>query len=218
VRIVVAVTGASGVVYGLRALQQLRLADNIETHLILTKGALETIRLETDFRVEEFESIADVVHRNRDLGATIASGSYRTDGMLVAPCSIKTLSGIANSYADTLVVRAADVTLKERRRLVLLVRETPLHAGHLRLMTKAAAAGAIIAPPVPAFYTRPTTIDDVIAHTVGRALDLLNVPQPHLRRWEGRPASARQLDEATATDCPSASPTSADEQHRLLDG
>jgi 4-hydroxy-3-polyprenylbenzoate decarboxylase len=189
-RLVVAISGASGAVLGFRALEVLREYGGIETHLVVSHGARAAIQEEPSFPVKDVAALADVTHHPADLGASIASGSFRTDGMLVAPCSIKTLSGVANSYADNLVVRAADVTLKERRRLVLLVRETPLHAGHLRLMTEAAAAGAIIMPPVPAFYTHPASLADVVEHTVLRSLELLGVNDLTLRRWTGRGAFA----------------------------
>jgi 4-hydroxy-3-polyprenylbenzoate decarboxylase len=184
-RIIVAITGASGAQYGIAALRALREQPGIETHLVLTRAARATISAEADMSVEQVRDLADVVHSDNDLGSAIASGSFRTDGMLVAPCSVKTLSGIANCYDDTLVVRAADVVLKERRRLVLLVRETPLHATHLRLMTEVTTAGAVVMPPVPAFYTRPASVDDIVTHTVGRALDLFGIDIAGLRRWTG---------------------------------
>jgi 4-hydroxy-3-polyprenylbenzoate decarboxylase len=184
-RIIVAITGASGAQYGIEALRALRAQGGIETHLVLTRAARATIAAETDLSVEQVRELADVVHSDNDLGSAIASGSFRTDGMLVAPCSVKTLSGIANCYDDTLVVRAADVVLKERRRLVLLVRETPLHATHLRLMTEVTASGAIVMPPVPAFYTRPASVDDIVTHTVGRALDLFGIDAAGVQRWTG---------------------------------
>lgn len=184
-RVVVALTGASGAVYGIRALELLRGLPDVETHLVLTKAARATIGYETDRSVAEVRGLADVVHSDHDLGASISSGSFRTAGMLVAPCSVKTLSGIANSYDDTLVVRAADVALKERRALVLLLRETPLHAGHIRLMAEVTAAGAVVMPPVPAFYTRPVTIDDIVEHTVGRALDAVGIETDSVQRWDG---------------------------------
>jgi 4-hydroxy-3-polyprenylbenzoate decarboxylase len=184
-RVIVALTGASGAVYGIRALEVLRAQPGIETHLVMTKAARATIGYETDMSVAEVRALADVVHSDGDLGAPISSGSFRTAGMLVAPCSVKTLSGIATSYDDTLVVRAADVVLKERRRLVLLLRETPLHAGHIRLMADVTASGAIVMPPVPAFYTRPVTIDDIVDHTVGRALDALGIDTGSVQRWDG---------------------------------
>ncbi|MBN9738148.1 MULTISPECIES: UbiX family flavin prenyltransferase [unclassified Pseudonocardia] len=184
-RIIVALTGASGAVYGIRALELLREVPDVETHLVLTKAARATIGYETDRSVADVRALADVVHSDGDLGAPISSGSFRTAGMLVAPCSVKTLSGIASSYDESLVVRAADVALKERRRLVLLVRETPLHAGHLRLMSEVTASGAIVMPPVPAFYARPHSVADIVEHTTGRALDLLDVDTDAVARWTG---------------------------------
>jgi 4-hydroxy-3-polyprenylbenzoate decarboxylase len=184
-RIIIAITGASGAVYGIRALELLRGIPDVETHLVMTKAARATVGYETDRSVAEVRALADVVHSENDLGASISSGSFRTAGMLVAPCSVKTLSGIASSYDESLVVRAADVVLKERRRLVLLLRETPLHAGHLRLMSDVTASGAIVMPPVPAFYTRPASVADIVDHTVGRALDLLDVDTDAVQRWTG---------------------------------
>ncbi|RZT86952.1 4-hydroxy-3-polyprenylbenzoate decarboxylase [Pseudonocardia sediminis] len=184
-RIVVALTGASGAMYGIRALELLREVPDVETHLVLTKAARATIGYETDRSVADVRALADVVHSDGDLGAPISSGSFRTAGMLVAPCSVKTLSGIASSYDESLVVRAADVVLKERRRLVLLLRETPLHAGHLRLMSEVTASGAVVMPPVPAFYARPRSVADIIEHTTGRALDLLDVDTEAVTRWTG---------------------------------
>ena len=183
-RVIVAITGASGAAYGIRALDLLSEA-GVETHLIITRSGLATVRHETDESVQDVKKRASVVHSDSDLGAAISSGSFRVAGMLVAPCSIKTLSGIANSYDENLVVRAADVTLKERRPLVLLLRETPLHSGHLRLMSQAVEAGAIMMPPVPAFYTRPESVDDIVTHTVLRALDLLGLPLENDSRWSG---------------------------------
>lgn len=184
-RLIVAITGASGAVYGIRTLQALRSIEDVETHLVVSRGARATIALETDWAPEDVIALADVVHSERDLGASIASGSYRTMGMLVTPCSIKTLSAVANCHADTLVSRAADVVLKERRPLVLLVRETPLHGGHLRLMLQASEMGAVIFPPVPAFYHRPTGLDDLVNQTVGRALDQVGIETDLVVRWEG---------------------------------
>lgn len=184
-RIIVAITGASGAIYGVRSLEMLRDIEDIETHLVLSKGARATIGHELDLSIPEIANLADVVHPETNLGASIASGSFQTLGMLVAPCSIKALSGIAMSYADNLVTRAADVVLKERRRLVLLVRETPLHAGHLRLMTSATDSGAIIMPPVPAFYHRPQTVLGVVDQTVARALDLFDIDTGMAKRWDG---------------------------------
>jgi len=184
-RFVVAITGASGAVFGIRALEMMREIPGVETHLIITRNGRATIGYETHRAVAEVRGLADVVHSDGDLGSAVSSGSFRMEGMLVAPCSVKTLSGIANCFDDSLTVRAADVTLKERRRLVLLLRETPLHAGHLRLMTQVTSTGAIVMPPVPAFYIRPTSLDDIVDHTVGRALDLLGLPTEQTRRWSG---------------------------------
>ncbi len=182
-RLIVAITGASGIVYGVRALQMLRDVPDVETHLILSPAAIRTALDEIDMDADAIRALADVVHGHRDIGASISSGSFLTAGMLVAPCSVKTLSGIANSYDEELIVRAADVCLKERRRVVLLFRETPLHAGHIALMEQATRAGAILMPPVPAFYSRPRTIEDIVDQTVGRALDLFDVHLPLVRRW-----------------------------------
>jgi len=183
-RVVVAITGASGAEYGVRALDLLDELD-VETHLIITKAGIAALHHETGLSGADVKKRARVVHSPHDLGAAISSGSFRVAGMLVAPCSVRTLSGIANSYDEDLVVRAADVTLKERRRLVLLLRETPLHLNHLRLMTQATEAGAIIMPPVPAFYTRPGSVADIIDDTVRRSLDLLGLDVPNSRRWVG---------------------------------
>lgn len=181
-RVVVGITGASGVVYGIRALELLRQV-GAETHLVLTRAARATLAEETGLRAADVRALADHAHSEHDLGAAIASGSFPTDGMIVAPCSVKTLSAIATSYDDNLLVRAADVTLKERRPLVLLVRETPLHAGHLRLMAQATEAGATIMPPLPAFYTHPATLDEAVTQTTGRVLDQLRIPHPSTARW-----------------------------------
>jgi 4-hydroxy-3-polyprenylbenzoate decarboxylase len=185
-RIIVAITGASGAIYGIRALELLKKVEELETHLIITSSGQRTIAHETDYAVDEVRGLADQHHNPRDIGAAVSSGSFVTTGMLVAPCSVKTLSGIANSYNDELVVRAADVCLKERRRVVLMLRETPLHAGHIDLMARATASGAIIMPPVPAFYTLPRSLDDVVDQTVSRALELLDVAVPGIQRWDGR--------------------------------
>ncbi len=192
--IVIGITGATGAVYGIRLLQVLRDA-GVSTHLVLSRSGALTVQLETSWTVEEVKGLAAVVHKVGDIGAPVASGSFRHDGMIVAPCSMKTLSGIVHSYADTLVVRAADVTLKERRPLVLVVRETPLHVGHLRLMTQAAEMGAVIFPPVPAFYAQPTTIDELVDATVVRVLDQVGFELP-TRRWEG---TEQRLHGATPT-------------------
>ncbi|HEX7004740.1 MAG TPA: UbiX family flavin prenyltransferase [Trueperaceae bacterium] len=181
---IVGISGASGAIYGIRALEVLRDA-GVETHLILSKGARATISLETSLRVEEVKSLASFVHSEQNLAASISSGSFPTDGMLVAPCSIKTLSGIANSYADNLLTRAADVVLKEGRKLVLMVRETPLHRGHLRLMSEACENGAVIMPPVPAFYHQPITLEDIVDQSVGKALDQFGIDAGLFRRWQG---------------------------------
>jgi len=183
-RLIVGISGASGAIYGVRALQVLKDVSDVETHLVLSAAAKRTLVEETEWSVDAVEALADVVHSHRDIGAAIASGSFQTAGMLVAPCSIKTLAGIAHCYADNLLTRAADVCLKERRPLVLLVREMPLHLGHLELMAAAARSGAIIAPPVPAFYNRPATIDDLVDHSVGKALDLFGIGHRLFRRWK----------------------------------
>ena len=182
-RLIVAMTGASGSIYGIRALEALRGIDGIETHLIISPSALYTIAEETDTTVSEIKALADTIHNFKDIGASLSSGSYPILGMLIAPCSVKTMSGIANSYNDNLIVRSADVCLKERRPVVLLLRETPLHAGHIDLMARATRAGAIVMPPVPAFYHRPETIDDIVNQTVGRALDLFGLESDLVMRW-----------------------------------
>lgn len=169
-RLIVAITGASGAIFGIRALERLK-EKGVETHLILSPSALRTIKEETDYSAPKVRALASVVHAFEDIGASMASGSFQTAGMLVAPCSIKTLSGIANSYNDNLVVRSADVCLKDRRRLVLLLRETPLHLGHIELMEQAARYGAVVMPPVPAFHLKPKTIDDLVDQTVDHALE-----------------------------------------------
>lgn len=182
-RIIVAITGASGVIYGVRALQLMHRAHTHETHLVLSPAAIRTLIEETDHTPDEVRALADVVHSHKDIGASIASGSFKSEGMLVAPCSVKTLSGIAHCYSDDLVVRAADVCLKERRRVVLLFRETPLHAGHIALLQQVTQSGAIVMPPVPGFYARPRTLDDIVNQTVGRALDLFDIDAGVVRRW-----------------------------------
>lgn len=184
-RLVVGISGASGIMYGIRLLQVLQPCADVETHLVISRAGRQTITLETDYTVREVEALADVVYRANDIAAAIASGSFITTGMVVIPCSIKTLSAIALSSCDTLLPRAADVTLKERRRLVIVPRETPLHLGHLRLLTQVAELGGIVMPPVPAFYHHPQTIDDIINHTVNRVLDLLEITLPTdlITRW-----------------------------------
>lgn len=183
-RIIVGVTGATGVIYGIRLLEVLR-GLHIETHLVMSEGAKKNIVIETDLDVRYVESIAHTVYPISNLAASISSGSFKTDGMVIAPCTIRTLSGVANSYNENLIIRAADVVLKERRKLVMVVRETPLHKGHLELMRKAADLGGILLPPVPAFYHFPRTIDDLIDHAVGKVLDLLDIEHSLFERWEG---------------------------------
>jgi len=193
-RLIVAITGASGAVYGIRALTALRGVEDVETHLIISAGGRATIAHETDLRVDDVRALADVVHPEGNLSASISSGSFATMGMLVAPCSIKTLAAIAHSYDANLVTRAADVVLKERRPLVLLLRETPLHLGHLRLTVAAAENGAIVMPPVPAFYHRPQSIEDIVDQTIGRALDQFGIDTTLVQRWHGPPPRARDDD------------------------
>ena len=183
-RLIVGISGASGAIYGIRALEVLRAIPEIETHLVITASGRRTIAEETRYKAAEVEALAHVVHDQRDIGASLASGSFRTSGMLVAPCSVKTLSGIAHSYNDNLLTRAADVCLKERRKLVLLVRETPLHLGHLELMAQVTRYGAIVLPPVPAFYHRPKTIDEIVDQSVGKALDQFGIPHRLFKRWK----------------------------------
>lgn len=183
-RLIVGISGASGTIYGIRVLEMLRALD-IETHLVMTKAAEMTLAYETDRKTSEIRELADVTHVIGNIGATISSGSFHTLGMIVAPCSIKSLSEIATGVTSNLLSRAADVTLKERRRLVLLLRETPLHAGHLRSMLQVSEMGGIIAPPVPAFYSRPQSVDDIVDQTVGRALDLFGIDTGRVKRWHG---------------------------------
>ncbi len=190
-RIVVGISGATGPQYGIRILEVLREAD-VESHLVLSKASRRNIVLESDHTVEQVEALADVCHDVEDVGAAIASGSFLTHGMVVAPCSVKTASAIANSYNENLLVRAADVTLKERRRLVILFRETPLHKGHLEILRKCADLGAVILPPMVAFYHRPKTIREIVDQTVGKALDALGVEHDLFRRWSGGDLSVVQ--------------------------
>lgn len=182
--LIVAMTGASGAVYGIETLKALKAA-GVPAHLVLSSAALQTIKLETTMTAKAVRALAAKIYEDDDIAAAISSGSFKTRGMLVAPCSIKTLSGIATSYADNLIVRAADVTLKERRRLVLMVRETPLHKGHLELMAKATDAGAIILPPMPAFYHQPKTVIDIVHQSVGKALDMFDIQHGLFKGWEG---------------------------------
>jgi 4-hydroxy-3-polyprenylbenzoate decarboxylase len=182
--LVVAITGASGVIYGVEMLRVLKELGQ-ETHLIVSEAAGMNIAIETDYSLDEVKALADVVYDNKDIGAAVASGSFRTCGMIVAPCTVKTLSAIANSFTSNLVVRAADVTLKERRKLVLMVRETPLHKGHLDLMSRAADYGAVILPPMPAFYHKPESIMDIIHQSIGKALDQVGIEHNLFKRWTG---------------------------------
>jgi 4-hydroxy-3-polyprenylbenzoate decarboxylase len=184
-RLIIGISGASGVIYGIRLLEVLAQDKSIETHLILTPAAKATITQETDWKARDVEALADVVHAPGNIGASIASGSFETMGMIVAPCSIKSLSAIAHSYSADLLARAADVQLKEDRPLLLLLRETPLHIGHIRLMLQAAENGAIIMPPVPAFYSRPQTVDEIINGTVGRALARIGIKNELYFKWLG---------------------------------
>ena len=186
-RLVIGISGSSGAIYGVRLLEVLHRVPKLETHLVVTKPAEINIVHETGRSVESVKRLATVAYNIDDLAAAISSGSFRTDGMVVAPCSMQSLVAIATSQTTNLLVRAADVTLKERRRLVLLVRETPLHLGHLRLMVAVTEMGAIVMPPVPAFYAKPKTIDDMVNQTIGRVLDLLDLPHDLVRRWQGLP-------------------------------
>jgi len=185
-RLIIGISGASGIVYGVRALEALRRVD-VETHLVMTKAAQVTLAHELSMKVADIQALADVVHRQEDIAASISSGSFQTIGMIVAPCSIRSLSEIASGVTSNLLTRAADVVLKERRRLVLMVRETPLHLGHLRSMAQVTEMGAIVMPPVPAFYARPQTVDDIVNHSVGRALDLFGIDSALVRRWGETP-------------------------------
>lgn len=184
-RLIVAISGASGAIYGIRLLETLSRLPEVESHLVISDPARQTIETETSWTVAQVEKLASQVHDNRDIGATISSGSFETHGMVIVPCSIKTMSSVAMSLNNNLMVRAADVTLKERRRLVLVVRETPLHLGHLRRMTELTEMGAVILPPMPAFYHLPRTLDDIINQTVGKVMDVLNVPNQLFPRWKG---------------------------------
>jgi flavin prenyltransferase len=184
-RLVVGITGASGSIYGIRLLEVLRTTTDIELHLVVSAAGKRTLVEETDYSVADVEALAHQRYDVRDVGATLASGSFRTGGMVIAPCSIKTAAAIAACYADTLIARAADVTLKEGRPLILLVRETPLHLGHLRVLTSLAEMGAVVLPPMPAFYNRPKELDDIINHTVARVLDRLQLPQTLVGEWQG---------------------------------
>jgi 4-hydroxy-3-polyprenylbenzoate decarboxylase len=203
-KLIVGISGATGMIYGIRLLEVLRTIHEVETHLVMSPWARLNIEIETSYTPAEVEALADEVHSYRNQAATISSGSFKTDGMVVAPCSMKTLSAIVNSFADNLLTRAADVVLKERRRLVLMPREAPLHVGHCKLLYEAAQLGAVIAPPMPAFYSHPQTIDDLINHSVGRVLDLFDMDAGILKRWEGqnsrsdKPPENKELDESNA--------------------
>jgi len=183
--LVVGITGASGAVYGIRLLEVLSSIKNVETHLIVSEAAEAIIEYETGRRIKDVRELASFSYDIRDMGAQIASGSFKTDGMIVAPCTVKTMSAIANSYSENLLIRVGDVTLKERRQLLLLVRETPLHIGHLRNMERLCEMGAIIMPPVPAFYHKPQTIEDIVDHTVGKMLDMFGIEHTLFQRWSG---------------------------------
>lgn len=184
-RFIIGISGASGAIYGIRLLEVFRGMDCVETHLIVSNAAKLTIPHETGRSLTDVKALADHNEHNSDLAARVSSGSFPTDGMIVAPCSMKTLSGIVHSYSDNLLQRAADVVLKEQRRLILVPRESPLHVGHCKLLYEAAQLGAIIAPPMPAFYNRPQSVDDIVNHTVGRVIDLLGMDSGIVKRWEG---------------------------------
>ena len=204
-RIIVGISGASGVIYGVRTLEVLEAMADVETHLIMSRFARLNIEIETTHTPQYVESLANEVHSFGNQAASLSSGSFKTDGMVIAPCSMKTLSAIANSLADNLLTRAADVVLKERRTLVLMAREAPLHVGHCKLLYEAAQLGAVIAPPMPAFYNNPETIDDIVNHSVGRVLDLFGLDAGILKRWEGangrpeKPADETRRKRSTKT-------------------
>jgi 4-hydroxy-3-polyprenylbenzoate decarboxylase len=183
VKLIIGVSGASGAVYGIRLLEVLSAVDSVETHLTVTQNAVGIMEFETGRKLEEVQELADKYYHIEDMNAPIASGSFVTDGMIIAPCSVKSLSAVANSYADNLLTRAADVVLKENRKLVLAVRETPLHLGHLENMTKAARLGAVVLPPIPAFYHKPVDINDIVDHSVGKMLDMFGIEHRLFKRW-----------------------------------
>jgi 4-hydroxy-3-polyprenylbenzoate decarboxylase len=183
--LIIGITGATGVIYGIRLLEVLASIDDVETHLILSESSKQIIKYETGKKAEEIEKLADFSYHIDDIGARLASGSFKRDGMIVAPCTIKTMSALANSYSDNLLLRSGDVTLKERNRLVLLVRETPLHIGHIKNMERLCEMGAIIMPPIPAFYHRPKTILDIVDQTIGKVLDLFGIENNLFPRWSG---------------------------------
>jgi 4-hydroxy-3-polyprenylbenzoate decarboxylase len=190
-RLIVGISGASGAIYGIRILEMLRGFEEVETHLVLSRYGRLNIELETTYSPGQVEELADVLHSDSNQAASISSGSFGIDGMIVAPCSMKSLSGIVHSYADSLLVRAADVCLKERKPLVLMPRETPLHTGHCKLLYEASQLGAIIAPPLPAFYTQPESLDDIVNHSTARVLDLFGLDTGTLKRWQGAGAGAK---------------------------
>lgn len=191
-RLIVGISGSSGVIYGVRLLEVLKDESDIETHLVLSGTGKMNLGIETDYTIKQVEAFADVVHRSNDVAATISSGSFHTDGMIVAPCSMKTLSAIVHSYTNNLLSRAADVVLKEGRKLVLMPREAPLHVGHCKLLYEAAQMGIVIAPPMPAFYNRPQSVEDIVNHSVGRVLDLFGLDPGIVRRWSGNNRETRQ--------------------------
>ena len=183
--LIIGITGASGAIYGIRLLEVLSSNDEVETHLIISQAAEKIIRYETDWSLKRVQTLADVCYHINDIGASLSSGSFRRDGMIIAPCSMKTIAALASSYTDNLITRAADIALKEKNRLILLARETPLHLGHLRNMVKLTEMGAVIVPPIPAFYHKPQTIQDIIDHTVGKVLDIFDIEHNLFQRWSG---------------------------------
>lgn len=183
--LIIGITGATGAIYGIRLLEVLAAVKDIETHLVISEAGETNIKYETDWKIEEIKALAEYSYDIDDIGARLSSGSFKRDGMIVAPCSVKTLSALANSYTENLLIRAGDVTLKERKRLVLLVRETPLHIGHIKNMERLSEMGAIIMPPVPAFYYRPKTMQDIIDHIVGKVLDAFDIEHNLFQRWSG---------------------------------
>ena len=191
--LIVGITGASGVIYGIRLLEVLSTNKEVETHLIISEAGAKNIRYETNWELEQVKAMADFYYDIHDIGAKLASGSFKRDGMVIAPCSMKTLSAVANSYADNLLSRSADVTLRERKRLVLLARETPLHLGHLRNMEKLTEMGAVVFPPVPAFYYKPQTIQELIDHAIGKVLDIFDIKHNLFPRWSGIRSEKRKV-------------------------
>jgi 4-hydroxy-3-polyprenylbenzoate decarboxylase len=193
--LIIGITGATGVTYGIRLLEVLADIGNIETHLVVSKAAETIIKYETDRTLEDIQRLANHTYDIQDISAPISSGSFKTDGMIVAPCTIKTMSALSNSYNENLIIRAGDVTLKERRKLVLVVRENPLHLGHLRSMERLTEMGAIILPPVPAFYTLPKNIQDIVDYTVGKMLDIFDIKHNLFPRWSGNASDIELIDE-----------------------